>query len=705
MKKNKTKYTFNDFVIANNTRPWFIFNELSDELIKQDHNQLVNMIESLEEDNDDSKFNSLDLLDFNLDKIDSIIDEYVVPVLKEKQATEIKKLSPYDKLGFLKKEIAADAILQKKFDEETELKNINFLFNMFGNVEIINSGLNLVVEQATKFLKDFYKENFNFEDSEIKYISDSQTTENKIKETQAAINNNAKLIINAHFEYKSCVSKVTYFDLKNGIFGNLNYSIKTKRKNLLKSYYDYQIISNFLEINKITILRPKYLDDRKVRKGVLKFELNEYCSVSKAGVTSSSYKDLNSESEINAILIGNPNYEYTRKKLKNKNETIIQHVKNELSSAGYNLSEKKSADKSSNSCYTCSFKEFLELIDSKEEIVENWQLIEDDFKDNFSPSWFSILIKKIYPQYPFGSKKFFRLLSGNFQNEGYALNNTWYTKSVEFFNNNRVAIDKKIFKENVYKAINDMEAKIAWFDFEGVTLPVPLVDYLKAWNQTIAQTSIIKTLNNEIYESKDYVYDPLNMNINTYKKIINDLYDEEIKYYVVYNQAYEKSRLEELKKRLGYYCEINQLSDEEFNDYKQKLNYIIEKIVDLADLFKTAKNKPPIINDRIINIGYIRGNYSIKKLEYYVTQNNLSQHLKHKIKPYSDLNVKNGSAALSIATTRALDKIGPNEWESKQKDLKEYCHNDVMAMLMVADLVKYLVKDEQNFKNFEEYNF
>ncbi|SYV90002.1 Uncharacterised protein, partial [Metamycoplasma alkalescens] len=40
----------------------------------------------------------------------------------------------------------------------------------------------------------------------------------------------------------------------------------------------------------------------------------------------------------------------------------------------------------------------------------------------------------------------------------------------------------------------------------------------------------------------------------------------------------------------------------------------------------------------------------------------MGKYLKHKIIPYSELNVKNGSLALLIATTRALGVIGDEEW-------------------------------------------
>lgn len=60
--------------------------------------------------------------------------------------------------------------------------------------------------------------------------------------------------------------------------------------------------------------------------------------------------------------------------------------------------------------------------------------------------------------------------------------------------------------------------------------------------------------------------------------------------------------------------------------------------------------------------------------------------------------------ALQIATLRALNKIRDNEWIVKEAQLKRYCHNDVLAMIMAFDLVEYLLQSKDNyFKNFEAY--
>ena len=46
------------------------------------------------------------------------------------------------------------------------------------------------------------------------------------------------------------------------------------------------------------------------------------------------------------------------------------------------------------------------------------------------------------------------------------------------------------------------------------------------------------------------------------------------------------------------------------------------------------------------------------------------------------------------AIKRYLNQTRSELWNKVIIALKKYCHNDVMAMIMVFDLVKYLLKSE-----------
>jgi len=184
-------------------------------------------------------------------------------------------------------------------------------------------------------------------------------------------------------------------------------------------------------------------------------------------------------------------------------------------------------------------------------------------------------------------------------------------------------------------------------------------------------------------------------------KVINDLYDEKADYYVVYNDTYEASRIKEMQEILEYYKDDGFISQNEFDILKEKSQFILSKIIDIENLFF----RPAMdcnIKSSIVNLGQIKNVYSIKKIELFVNENKLN--LKHKIFPYHELDVKNGGMALQIATLRALNKIRDNEWTVKEAQLKRYCHNDVLAMIMAFDLVEFLLQSKDNyFKNFEAY--
>ncbi|ENY68706.1 Hypothetical protein MAU_5040 [Metamycoplasma auris 15026] len=702
MKIKKDLYSFNDFLIANTTRPWFIFNDADDILLDENPNSFnAKLDESFDAEN--LLEEHFDLLDFKIEQIDEIFNTFIVKYLNKNEKEKLNSLSIYEKIEYLKEEIKSNSVLKKSIDTNDIKKNIEYLFELFQTLEMFSNGLDELEKQAISFLIDFYKEKENLDDSQIKFISNKQTSKNKISETIQALKDGYKLIINPLFEYQNCFTKVLFFDARNNFFGNLNYSNKTKKRNILKAYYDYSIIKNYFDINEIFILKPKYLKKKNQKKGKLEFLLTKYSSQSKSGYAISPEKRATlSEDEINALYVSDPNFAYSSSRIKTNNLSLLEHVKSEMVYANYNFIDKKIGNfESKNSIYTCSFKEFLYLIENNKNLETDWKVTIDDFIDNFGANkFFPKIFAKSYPNYQFGSKKILKAIAGIDLNLGSLKENL----IKEFYDLNLIAINPKIEEIFEYKVINDMEKNIAWFDFEGVTLPYPIIDGVANWSQIISQTSIIKTKGNEIYESNDYVYDPLTFNLDTYKKIVDDLYDENISYYIIYNISYERSRLNEIKDSLFLYYKKNELSYEEYLVYVKKIDFIVERLVDLCNFFKGYGLKY-FVHDRIINLGEINGASSIKKIEFFVTQNNLGKFLKHNIIPYAKLDVKNGAAALLIATTRALNVIRENEWNKKTIELKKYCHNDVMAMLMTADLIKYLMQNkDEYFNNWNKYD-
>ena len=70
--------------------------------------------------------------------------------------------------------------------------------------------------------------------------------------------------------------------------------------------------------------------------------------------------------------------------------------------------------------------------------------------------------------------------------------------------------------------------------------------------------------------------------------------------------------------------------------------------------------------------------------------------------------------AMEKATLRMLNQIGNNEWYGKngkegiEAQLKKYCHNDVLAMIMTAEFILKVFNNKDKYiKEFNDtlYNF
>ncbi|WP_045433830.1 UU173 family protein [Metamycoplasma canadense] len=691
MNKDKKYFTFKDFLKANQSHPWFIFNKVEDLVFKLKNKK---------------KDDIFDQINFYNEEINNLIFKAnnAKKILDDKEKEKYNQLTIYEKVDWI---LQNNVLSNNDNDEQQEEDNIEFLKDLFVEFELIASGSDQVFNQAVKWIYDFYKNEKSIDINKIKIISIKQNTEQRLKETKKAIEDGFLLIINPVFEWENCCCNLLFADIKNKCFGNLIYSNKTEVKNILKSYFDYHITKNYINnLEEIYILKPAYQKNKNIKKGILKFNLTPYCSYknSKPSIDEEKIKRL-SEKEVESIYTMDPNFNYSSNKTKKDNIKIIDHVLSDLTNTKIDFNEKKLPDVKINSDnkYSCSFNEFIKIIKNKDNIKIDINLNnEDSFNEICSKFDIKEIMPIKYPNYSFSSKKVLETIS-NFDCQIDILKQKQVKK---FYDNNLISINPEIENCFEYQVILDNNSKIIWFDFEGVTLSAPMLDYLPGFRQVISQTSIIKTKNNEIYEQNDYVYDPLKFDLNTYKKIIDDLYDEEAKYYIIYNIGYERARIKEIQEQFDIYFEKGDLKEDQYKKYTHKIKFIIDKLVDLYNLFKgVSNNKKKLISDRIINIGFIKGVASIKKIEYFVTHKKIDKYLKHKIIPYATLAVKNGSAALSIAVTRALNLIKDNEWNKKIIDLKKYCHNDVMAMLMTADLIKFLMENkEEYFKNFKDYN-
>ena len=140
---------------------------------------------------------------------------------------------------------------------------------------------------------------------------------------------------------------------------------------------------------------------------------------------------------------------------------------------------------------------------------------------------------------------------------------------------------------------------------------------------------------------------------------------------MVYNQAFEKTRLKEL--------------GEIFPEYKNKLKKISNMLFDLMYLIKTNSKFYQELGfdetqSKLFNYYHkdLNGSFSIKKVLPLFT--NLS---------YKDLEVGNGMEAL--VTYAEFDSLSKEEYKRKYEALIKYCKQDTYAMVEILRGLRKLV--------------
>ena len=242
-------------------------------------------------------------------------------------------------------------------------------------------------------------------------------------------------------------------------------------------------------------------------------------------------------------------------------------------------------------------------------------------------------------------------------------------------NETNVILEDEIIEEFINPIKNN---KIVWFDFETINPAISVVDNTLPFSQQLFQNSFIKwdENGNEI-ERENQIVDTKNINVEWFKLIIDSLYWEGAKY-VVWNKSFENKRLEEM---------AFMINDDR---YTNKVHHIIDNVIDLADPF-TVYGKCSVGLTKIL-IGKLHGFYSIKKVEKYVSENNLA--MKDIITPYKDLSVSNGGMALMKGIARFFNLTNDDDWKQDEEDLKKYCENDVLCMVMAYEFLRYMCNEK-----------
>ena len=215
--------------------------------------------------------------------------------------------------------------------------------------------------------------------------------------------------------------------------------------------------------------------------------------------------------------------------------------------------------------------------------------------------------------------------------------------------NDKVHVDKK----NLKGFLDGLKYPLQCLDFESFQTAVPMFDGCKPYEQICFQYSLHIVDEEGNVEHKEFLYDgsgdPREEFISTLKE---DMLDSGS--VLVYNQNFEKSKLEDLKKLYPA-----------FSDFVDGVN---SRVVDLWVPFR--------------------------KFDYYNSVQKGSASLKFILpalvgKDYSDLDISGGElASLSFFN---VNYLGIGDKTKVRNDLLEYCKMDTLAEVLIVDKLKELV--------------
>ncbi|UUD36919.1 Domain of uncharacterised function(DUF2779) [Mycoplasmopsis californica] len=536
----------------------------------------------------------------------------------------------------------------------------------------------------------------------------SKSAEDKVKETIEEIKaNKSDIIVNGALEYNDAVSTFYALDLKSMTLYVETFSIMPVAKDILKAYFAYGVVNGYFKPFNKSLACVKFIcrseeEKYELRKFYFKFTEHAVCLKARPN----NMKRTLITKKFGFVNACNLKYleDFEKSKLINMFDTLTLYEIGIPKRGTSNSLEVKESQK----CVLNPFNGILTYIKGfmnhkfdKNDYLEKPILFYIENKSSWGDNpHFNDLYAEIFPEYAGIQGNFIprkKLLDELTKGDlSLALMAKKYLNVKEQF----IIPDREKLQQEIEKLDNK---KVVWYDYESISLPYAIVENSRPYQQIVFQVSIIKSKNNKIYESKDIVYDPKTINVMDFVDNFYQLYEENADQYVVYNKGFENTRNDEMIVMIEQAMDDPEFAkkvSDKYNltivDLKNMVQSIKEKTYDLADIFDFRITNPKTtgateITDRnvpLLYIPYLRFYYSIKKVEKFVS-NNPEIKLEHKIKKYENLDIKNGMYAQEAGIKRYLGDHKDNVWKEVAEKLKEYCHNDVMAMLMAFDLVKY----------------
>ena len=564
---------------------------------------------------------------------------------------------------------------------------------------------NIIDKESKKYIKAQFSACRKIYDFDELNLSNDDAFE---KTMNLLVNDDNFILFQPKFIYKSkAIAKPDAFIKQNNKYTLIETkgTSSVKASHLIDLTYQHIVINECLK--KINATISQYylclIDYRIGEKHELGFCLSEYASIVKGGYGSSNSNLIKFSPEwINERKI--------KKIAKDKNMTYLNLITNyQTSLPSYYAKQDGSPKKDwltfiSDTRYAniANENKFEQIIDEliKHQIIneptleptpkfktwfkdnESWPIIREYYiadignqhSQLFSFSGYLIKQKDIFENYYYQNKTtnemFNDWLSGH--GEKYAVTFGQRVKNKQIWNQNTIDTLKKLSSKKVY------------FDFESINLATRVLDDTLPFMQTVNQVSVIIDHGNGVDKNtpcNNIIFDPLTMTKEKYKLIVDALLPDkdlsicETYSYVVYNQGFEKTRLEEMK----------WLIDDP--SYSKKIDVIIKHIFDLANFFDPRKLE-------YVCFAELKGFYSIKRvLSIIKTMTNDIYGGVGCLDYKQDLQVHNGQQAQMISSQRFFGLIDDQDWNTIVIDLKKYCENDVRAMVAVEYFIKKITRN------------
>jgi len=234
-----------------------------------------------------------------------------------------------------------------------------------------------------------------------------------------------------------------------------------------------------------------------------------------------------------------------------------------------------------------------------------------------------------------------------------------------------VAITQHEFidRDKIRASIDLIKYPIYHLDFESFPCPLPRFKGERAYMQSLFQFSLhIETIPGVCDKEKDHfeflAYNMTDLRKELVEKLCNLIQDDGGSV-LVYNQAFEKTRIKELA--------------EFFPEYSEKLLSINERLFDLMHIIKT--------NTKLYeDLGF--GTDRAKQVNYYHEDLSGSYSIKKVLPIFSELTYKGmeiGNGMEAVYAYAGFKDLTETELEVKRHALTLYCQQDTWAMVEILD--------------------